>query len=283
MPPLKAMYHEIYLLWKPQGKRGVRIVDYVTQHGSVQLPVIVVEENGEGTGSTVPQNLRDDFTWFCGHEGINLEVRRYGFKGTNIKAQMASAAPPLGPQLGQRGLNVTNFCKEFNKETGHIKPGVTLPTRVLVKPDRTYTMEICSPATSWLLKQAAGIARGKSNKDEIAGKLSVKHIYEIAKVKSKDKCLVGVPLQEICRQIIKQCRTLGIEVQREDLDPVELKKFLDERRQIKLLRRSTFVIDADVLLVSALTLSPHCYPPTHLRAVDGTGTLLANYSRVKRT
>ncbi|ETN74616.1 hypothetical protein RB195_011632 [Necator americanus] len=151
---------------------------------------------------------------------------------TNIKAQMASAAPPLGPQLGQRGLNVTNFCKEFNKETGHIKPGVTLPTRVLVKPDRTYTMEICSPATSWLLKQAAGIARGKSNKDEIAGKLSVKHIYEIAKVKSKDKCLVGVPLQEICRQIIKQCRTLGIEVQREDLDPVELKKFLDERRAI---------------------------------------------------
>ncbi|KAJ1363628.1 54S ribosomal protein L11, mitochondrial [Parelaphostrongylus tenuis] len=126
---------------------------------------------------------------------------------TNIKAQMASAAPPLGPQLGQRGINVANFCKEFNKETGHIKPGVVLPTRISIKPDRTYELEICTPTTTWLLKQAAGIARGKENEDEIAGKLSVKHIYEIAKVKSKDKCLQGVPL-EICRYIVRSCRTL---------------------------------------------------------------------------
>ncbi|VDP15110.1 unnamed protein product [Heligmosomoides polygyrus] len=150
---------------------------------------------------------------------------------TNIKAQMASAAPPLGPQLGQRGLNVANFCKEFNKETGHIKPGVPLPTRISIKPDRTYELEICTPTTSWLLKQAAGIARGKQNPGEVAGRLSVKHIYEIAKVKSRDKCLQGVPLEIICRQIVKQCRTLGIEVQHEDLDPAELKKFLDERRE----------------------------------------------------
>ncbi|KJH48341.1 Ribosomal protein L11 domain protein [Dictyocaulus viviparus] len=157
-----------------------------------------------------------------------------------IRAQMASAAPPLGSQLGQRGLNVANFCKEFNKETGHIKPGTPLPTRISIKPDRTYDLEICSPTTSWLLKTAAGIARGKQNKGmfhnslfyEIAGKLSVKHIYEIAMVKSQDKCLQGVPLQMICRQIIKQCRTIGIQVQKEDLDPVELKKFLDERRKI---------------------------------------------------
>uniref|UniRef100_A0A915BJJ9 Large ribosomal subunit protein uL11m n=1 Tax=Parascaris univalens TaxID=6257 RepID=A0A915BJJ9_PARUN len=76
-------------------------------------------------------------------------------------AQMATAAPPLGPQLGQRGLNVANFCKEFNKETGHIKPGALLPTRVYIKPDRTYDLEICTPTTSWLLKRAAGIRRGR--------------------------------------------------------------------------------------------------------------------------
>ncbi|WKY02781.1 hypothetical protein Q1695_016226 [Nippostrongylus brasiliensis] len=151
---------------------------------------------------------------------------------TNIKAQMASAAPPLGPQLGQRGLNVANFCKEFNKETGHIKPGVPLPTRITIKPDRTYDLEICTPTTTWLLKQAAGIARGKQNPGEVAGKITVKHIYEIAKVKSRDKALQGVPMEVICRQIVKTCRTLGIQVQREDLDPVELKKFLDERRVI---------------------------------------------------
>uniref|UniRef100_A0A7I4YHU9 Large ribosomal subunit protein uL11m n=1 Tax=Haemonchus contortus TaxID=6289 RepID=A0A7I4YHU9_HAECO len=151
---------------------------------------------------------------------------------TNIKAQMASAAPPLGPQLGQRGLNVMNFCKEFNKETGHIKPGVPLPTRISIKPDRSYDLEICTPTTSWLLKQAAGIARGKQNPGEVAGKISVKHLYEIAKVKSRDKVLQGVPLQFICQKMLKQCRTLGIEVQREDLDPVKLKIFLDERRRI---------------------------------------------------
>ncbi|KHN86270.1 putative 39S ribosomal protein L11, mitochondrial [Toxocara canis] len=151
---------------------------------------------------------------------------------TNIRAQMATAAPPLGPQLGQRGLNVANFCKEFNKETGHIKPGTLLPTRISIKPDRTYDLEICSPMTTWLLKRAAGIRRGKQFHGEIVGKLSVKHIYEIAKVKSKDKCLVGVPLQDICRMIIKTCRTMGIEVIREDLDPNEYRAFLEKRKKI---------------------------------------------------
>ncbi|KAK5970843.1 Mitochondrial ribosomal protein L11 [Trichostrongylus colubriformis] len=160
-----------------------------------------------------------------------VKVVHGAFLKTNIKAQMASAAPPLGPQLGQRGLNVANFCKEFNKETGHIKPGVPLPTRISIKPDRTYDLEICTPTTSWLLKQAAGIARGKQEPDEIVGKITVKHIYEIAKVKSRDKVLQGVPLELICQQILKQCRTLGIQVQREDLDPVELKAFLDKRRE----------------------------------------------------
>ncbi|CCD61715.1 Large ribosomal subunit protein uL11m [Caenorhabditis elegans] len=150
---------------------------------------------------------------------------------TNIKAQMASAAPPLGPQLGQRGLNVANFCKEFNKETGHFKQGVPLPTRITVKPDRTYDLEICTPTTTWLLKQAAGIGRGKASKDEIVGKLTVKHLYEIAKIKSRDKALQHVPLEQICRMLIKTCRTLGIDVQYHDLDPVELKEFLVARKE----------------------------------------------------
>uniref|UniRef100_A0A0K0DUX7 Large ribosomal subunit protein uL11m n=1 Tax=Strongyloides stercoralis TaxID=6248 RepID=A0A0K0DUX7_STRER len=149
---------------------------------------------------------------------------------TNIRAQCASAAPPLGPMLGQRGLNVANFCKDFNKETNHIVSGALLPTRISIKPDRSYDLEICSPATTWLLKKAAGIERGKSSPDEVVGKLSVKHIYEIAKVKSKDKVMVGVPLKEICQQIIRTCRTIGIEVQKEDLNPQELKDFLDQRR-----------------------------------------------------
>ncbi|KAE9554046.1 hypothetical protein FO519_002742 [Halicephalobus sp. NKZ332] len=153
---------------------------------------------------------------------------------TNIKAQMATAAPPLGPQLGQRGLNVANFCKDFNKETGHIKPGTLLPTRITIKPDRTYELEICTPMSTWLLKRAAGIRRGSQfgASGEAAGILSVKHIYEIAKIKSRDKMLVGVPLKNICEMLLETCRTMGIKVQRDDLDPIELQKFLDDRKKI---------------------------------------------------
>uniref|UniRef100_A0A7E4W043 Large ribosomal subunit protein uL11m n=1 Tax=Panagrellus redivivus TaxID=6233 RepID=A0A7E4W043_PANRE len=151
---------------------------------------------------------------------------------TNIKAQMATAAPPLGPQLGQRGINVANFCKDFNKETSHIKPGTILPTRIAIKPDRTYDLEICSPMSTYLLKRAAGIRRGGQTTHDIAGKLSVKHIYEIAKIKSRDKVLVGVPLKDICEMLVKTCRTMGIQVQHEDLDPVEYQAFLDNRREM---------------------------------------------------
>uniref|UniRef100_A0A0K0G0L1 Large ribosomal subunit protein uL11m n=1 Tax=Strongyloides venezuelensis TaxID=75913 RepID=A0A0K0G0L1_STRVS len=150
---------------------------------------------------------------------------------TNIRAQCASAAPPLGPMLGQRGVNVSNFCKDFNKETSHIVSGVILPTRISINPDRSYDLEICSPASSWLLKKAAGIERGKSTHDEVVGMLSVKHIYEIALVKSKDKIMVGVPLEDICKKLILTCRSIGIKVQKDDLNPEELKRFLDQRKE----------------------------------------------------
>ncbi|CAD5221022.1 unnamed protein product [Bursaphelenchus xylophilus] len=154
------------------------------------------------------------------------------FIKTNIRAQMASAAPPLGPQLGQRGLNVANFCKDFNAKTSHIKPGALLPTRIYIKPDRTYDLEICSPMSTWLIKKAAGVNRAAENPGEICGFLSVKHIYEIAKVKSADRALTGVPLKEICEMLIKTCRTCGVKVQKEDLDPEVLGPFLESRKEI---------------------------------------------------
>ncbi|VDN41821.1 unnamed protein product, partial [Gongylonema pulchrum] len=154
---------------------------------------------------------------------------------------MATAAPPLGPFLGKRGINVANFCKDFNRATSHIKPGVPLPVRVTVKPDRSYDMEICTPTSMWLLMRAAGIRRGASNPwKEVCGKITVKHIYEIAKIKSKDKCLVGVPLKVserffslflVCEQLIKTALSLGLKIVREDLDPTEYRKFLEERKR----------------------------------------------------
>ncbi|VDN51904.1 unnamed protein product [Dracunculus medinensis] len=160
------------------------------------------------------------------------------FLKTNIKAQLASAAPPLGAKLGNRGINVANFCSQFNKETAHIKPGTNLPTRIYIKPDRTFDLEISPPTGTWLLMKAAGIGRGSQRPDnydiveEFAGRISVKHIYEIAKVKSQDKMLTGVPLKDVCRYLIRQSLSIGIEVVREDMDPVEYRKFLEERQKI---------------------------------------------------
>ncbi|VDK65360.1 unnamed protein product [Onchocerca ochengi] len=148
-----------------------------------------------------------------------------------VKAQMATAAPPLGPILGKRGINVANFCKDFNRATSNIKPGTPLPIRVTIKPDRTYDMEICTPTSMWLLMRAAGIRRGATNpRKEISGMITVKHIYEIAKIKANDKCLIGVPLKLICEQLIKTAHTIGLKVVREHLDPVEYRKFLEERK-----------------------------------------------------
>ncbi|VDN04741.1 unnamed protein product [Thelazia callipaeda] len=150
-----------------------------------------------------------------------------------VKAQMATAAPPLGPNLGKRGVNVANFCKDFNRATSHIKPGVPLPVRITIKPDRTYDMEICSPTSMWLLMHAAGIRRGATRPhEEVSGMITVKHIYEIAKIKSNDKALVGVPLKLICEQLIKTARTIGLKVFREDLDPVKYREFLERRKQV---------------------------------------------------
>ncbi|KAL4002281.1 Ribosomal protein L11 N-terminal domain family protein [Acanthocheilonema viteae] len=150
-----------------------------------------------------------------------------------VKAQMATAAPPLGPNLGKRGVNVASFCKDFNRATSNIKPGTPLPVRLTIKPDRTYDMEICTPTSIWLLMHAAGIRRGSVRPhEEISGMITVKHIYEIAKIKAVDKCLVGVPLKMICEQLIKTARTIGLKIVREDLDPVEYRKFLEERKLI---------------------------------------------------
>ncbi|KAK6045369.1 hypothetical protein COOONC_17126, partial [Cooperia oncophora] len=98
-----------------------------------------------------------------------------------------------------------------------IFPGVPLPTRISIKPDRTYDLEICTPTTSWLLKQAAGIARGKQNPGTFTFNTPAFVFFFL-------------PVHDM-QQIVKQCRTLGIQVQREDLDPVELKQFLDKRRE----------------------------------------------------
>ncbi|XP_043255078.1 39S ribosomal protein L11, mitochondrial [Colletes gigas] len=153
-----------------------------------------------------------------------------------IPAGMANAKPPLGSQLGQRNINVANFCNDFNKKTENIIEGMPLPCRVKVKADGTYDLVINNPPATYFLKQAAGIERGKMCKGEIAGRITLKHLYEIACIKSQDRSLALLSLEQVCKMLVGIARTCGIEVVHK-LDPVEHEEFMrlrEENVQIRL-------------------------------------------------
>lgn len=130
-----------------------------------------------------------------------------------VAAGKASPSPPVGPALGARGVKSMDFCKQFNDKTKHIVPETPIPTVITIKPDRTFTFITKSPPTTFLLKRAAGIEKGASKPgSQIVGKVSLKHIYEIAKVKQQDANLKHLSLESICASIIGVAKSVGIQV-----------------------------------------------------------------------
>ncbi|XP_043515933.1 39S ribosomal protein L11, mitochondrial [Frieseomelitta varia] len=147
-----------------------------------------------------------------------------------IPAGMANPKPPLGSQLAQRNINVANFCKDFNLRTENIKEGIPLPCRVKVKSDGTYDLVIHKPPAIYFLKQAAGIQKGKIPNEEVAGKITFKHLYEIACIKGQDPTLALLTLEQVCVMLVGIARTCGIKIVRE-LDPAEHAQFMEERKE----------------------------------------------------
>jgi large subunit ribosomal protein L11 len=129
----------------------------------------------------------------------------------HVSAGLANPAPPVGPALGQHGVNIMMFCKQFNDQT-KTREGLTLPVIISVYEDRTFSFIIKSPPTSVLLKRAANLAKasGSAGK-EVIGKVTMKQVEEIAKQKAKD--LNTADMSQAVKSIKGTARSMGIQIE----------------------------------------------------------------------
>ena len=135
-----------------------------------------------------------------------------GYIKLQVKAGQANPSPPVGPALGQRGLNIMEFCKAFNAATQKMEPGLPIPTIITVYSDRSFTFITKTPPATILLKKAAGLEKGSSkpNTDKV-GKVTRKQLEEIAKAKQPD--LTAADLDAAVRTIAGSARSMGLNVE----------------------------------------------------------------------
>ena len=128
-----------------------------------------------------------------------------------VPAAQANPAPPVGPALGQHGVNIMMFCKQFNEQTKG-KEGLILPAVITVYDDKTFTFIVKSPPSSVLIKRAANLAKASGTAGrETIGKITVKQAEEIAKLKAKD--LNTADLEKAVKVISGTARSMGIIVE----------------------------------------------------------------------
>lgn len=129
-----------------------------------------------------------------------------------VKAGQANPSPPIGPALGQQGVNIMEFCKAFNGQTQSMKPGMPLPVIITVYADRSFTFIIKTPPASYLIKEATRLKSGsKKPGTEKAGKITRAQLEEIAKLKEPD--LTASDLDAAVRTIAGSARSMGIDAE----------------------------------------------------------------------
>ena len=134
-----------------------------------------------------------------------------GFVKLHVPGGQANPAPPVGPALGQHGVNIMEFCKQFNSRTQD-KIGYTIPVEITVYGDRTFTFITKTPPAAVLIRKAAGLEKGSGtpNKEKV-GKLSKKQVREIAEMKLPDLNTKNV--DSAMKQIAGTARSMGVEVE----------------------------------------------------------------------
>jgi large subunit ribosomal protein L11 len=135
-----------------------------------------------------------------------------GFVKLQVPAGKANPSPPIGPALGQRGLNIMEFCKAFNAQTQGIEPGLPLPVVITAFADKSFTFIIKTPPTSVLIRKAAKIEKGSSkpNSDKV-GRLTRAQVEQIAKQKTPD--LTAASLEAAMRTVAGSARSMGVDVE----------------------------------------------------------------------
>ena len=134
-----------------------------------------------------------------------------GYIKLQVPAGSATPSPPIGPALGQRGVNIMEFCKAFNAQTGSEEPGTPLPTIITVYADRSFSFETKTPPATYFLKKAAKLQSGSKEPGKIsAGTIKRSQVSEIAQAKMKD--LNANDIEAATKIIAGSARSMGLEV-----------------------------------------------------------------------
>jgi large subunit ribosomal protein L11 len=135
-----------------------------------------------------------------------------GYVKLQVPAGAANPSPPIGPALGQQGVNIMEFCKQFNAQTQKLEKGLPIPVVITVYADRSFTFVMKTPPASVLIRKAIGIEKGSGTPNTAkVGKISRTQLEEIAKTKMKD--LTAADMDAAVRTIAGTARSMGVNVE----------------------------------------------------------------------
>ena len=134
-----------------------------------------------------------------------------GYINLQVPAGTANPSPPIGPALGQRGVNIMEFCKAFNAATDKLEKGTPIPTKITVYADRSFTFTTKSPPASFLIKKIAKLKKGSGEPGKVSGgSITSAQIKEIAEMKMAD--LNATDIEQAMKIIAGSARSMGVEV-----------------------------------------------------------------------